>query len=174
MSLNCKSCGGMRNHSPNFSNKCGKSNTINKPSPTSNRRGETKSSNSSSSLSSSKFAPPKVVIDNIDLSKVGGWYIPTYSEIAKGMNPHFKSVNGDTNACIMAKNMFNQAINNSFNVGNTTYGIGLVAEVVRIKKEMATSIQSMQKVCVTTRDSNGNKLSGSPQLDIHGRGGGRR
>jgi len=151
-------------------------NVSSKPNPTSERRGESKSSSSSSSsssFSSSKFAPPKVVIDNIDLSKVGGWYVPTDAEIAKGMNPNFKVVEGDSHACVMAKNMFNQAINNAFKIGESTYGIGLVAEVARIKQEMTTSIQKISSVCVS-RDRNGNRLTGNPQIDLHGRGHGRR
>lgn len=164
MAQHCGSCGGLRDHVRGIG--CRSS----YPSASSDRRGES-SRNTSSSVSYSHnstiglglsyiensiiqdmkniqaIKPPNTVVDGISLNDVSGWHIPTDIEIAKGINPHFKIVPGDSEQCIMAKTKFNQSITGAFNAGESTSGLGLVAEVVRIKKELEDSQTAIKQNC---------------------------
>ena len=168
MSLNCKSCGGMRDHYPDFGSRCGSSRSY----PSGHDRGGGRTSSSSSSSSrgglggttggvssatgldllhtSPSISPPKTTVDGIDMSQVGGWHVPSDLEIAKGMNPHFKMLPGDSKACRLAKSRFNQAINDAFNLGSIpgTGGLGMAAEAFRVKKDLERATKETQKQCI--------------------------
>ena len=162
MAQHCGSCGRLRDHVRDY----GCRNSY--PSASSDKRGESsKNSNSSVGYSHNStnglsyveksilqdmknvqaIKPPNAIIDGIDLNKVSGWHVPSDIEIAKGVNPHFKIVSGDSEQCIIAKTKFNQSISDAFNVGSTTSGLGVVAEVIRIKKELNDSQTAIKQNC---------------------------
>ena len=88
---------------------------------------------------------PNVKIGDTDLNKVEGWYVPTDKEIIKGTLPHFKILPKDSQACIMAKTLFNQTIHNALNMESS--GLELVAECIRIKIELEQTKKAIQKEC---------------------------
>ena len=171
MAQNCKSCGNLRDHTPDFGTRCGRSNNY----PNSSRTHESSKSSSSSSsvayrnshieakeatssLQSQLLAvpiikKPQAIVNGVNLNDVSGWHVPTDLEIAKGVNPHFKMMPNDSDACRVAKNMFNNAINGALNGNNAVGAVGLVAEVVRIKKELNDSMAKIQKECTSKFES---------------------
>lgn len=99
-----------------------------------------------------------VLGNEINLNSVGGWYNPTDYEIAKGMNPHFKVVSGDSEMCIAGKMLFNQSINDALNSSSVVGAVGLVAEVMRIKTDLERSKTQIRQNCKS-------KFNGSFRID---------
>ena len=94
------------------------------------------------------IAKPKISLEGINMETIEGWYVPTYKEIVNGMNPHFKILTGDTHKCIIAKTKYNQAISDAFNLGNDSgSSLGLIAESVRVKKELDNSFAKLREDC---------------------------
>ncbi len=90
--------------------------------------------------------------ENINLNSISGWHVPTDFEIARGMNPHFKIVSGDSQQCIAAKNLFNSSINDALGSSPAVGGVGFVAEVMRIKSDLERSKTELRQNCKSKFD----------------------
>jgi hypothetical protein len=93
-----------------------------------------------------------VLGSEINLNSVSGWYVPKPAEIARGVNPHFKIMSGDSEQCIAAKQLFNSSVSNALGASQASGGLGLVSEVVRIKEDLNRAKTEIRQNCKSKFD----------------------